>query len=97
MIEEESSSMKYRHFRNFMVNELGISKNDIRAWTEQTVEREVKSMMKTDKMREYLNRQMDHAVSRLLTGSNGGEVKREVIKSLANTMIDQIDISVAKK
>ncbi len=36
-----SSSDKYKEFRNFMVNELGITKEDIKAWTQEAVSREV--------------------------------------------------------
>ena len=48
-------------------------------------------------MRDYMDEEMKSAVTKLMTGSSGGEVKREVIRSLANTMIDQLDISVVKK
>jgi len=40
-MDEMSSSEKYKAFRNFMVNELGITRQDIEAWTKEAVEERV--------------------------------------------------------
>jgi hypothetical protein len=37
----EMSDNKYKLFRNFMVNELGISREDIKEWTMQAVKETV--------------------------------------------------------
>lgn len=36
---------KYKMFRNFMVNELGITREDIRSWTEEAIASEVRKLV----------------------------------------------------
>ena len=40
------SDSKYRMFRNFMVNELGIGRDDIKEWTMQAVKEAVEKEMR---------------------------------------------------
>ena len=39
------ASEKYRAFRQFMVNELGITRDDIEQWTKEAVEAEVRRII----------------------------------------------------
>jgi len=41
------SDNKYKMFRNFMVNELGISRDDIKEWTMQAVKETVEKEMRS--------------------------------------------------
>jgi len=43
--EEKMSDNKYKLFRNYMVNELGISCEDIKEWTMQAVEETVEKIL----------------------------------------------------
>ena len=45
-------SDKYRMFKNFMYNDLGITKEDIKHWTEEAV-KETSLKFVTDKMKDY--------------------------------------------
>ena len=38
-------SEKYKMFRNYMVNELGISKEDIKEWTKEAITTEVEKLI----------------------------------------------------
>lgn len=55
---------RYKIFRNFMVNELKITKDDIVAWTEAAIEQIVNRMVETGKlnMQAALDRVVDRAV-----------------------------------
>lgn len=44
-LESMSQSDKYRAFRNFMVNELGIGREDIRSWVLEAVRLEVSKLV----------------------------------------------------
>jgi hypothetical protein len=54
------SDNKYKIFRNFMVNELGIGREDIKEWTMQavreTVEKELRGLDLNDKVRDVAMR-----------------------------------------
>ena len=45
MSDPASTTDKYKMFRNFMVNELGIGRDDLKAWTMESVDREVQKLM----------------------------------------------------
>lgn len=42
---QADSTDKYKMFRNFMVNELGIGRDDLKAWTQEAVAREVQKVV----------------------------------------------------
>lgn len=45
MTDPASTTDKYKMFRNFMVNELGIGRDDLKAWTMESVDREVSKLI----------------------------------------------------
>ena len=59
---------RYKIFRNFMVNELKITKDDIVAWTEAAIEQIVNRMVETGKLNTQaaLDRAVDKAVIKAL-------------------------------
>ena len=59
---------RYKIFRNFMVNELKITKDDIVAWTEAAIEQIVNRMVEAGKlnMQVSLDRAVDRAVRSVL-------------------------------
>lgn len=81
---------RYKIFRNFMVNELKITKEDIVAWTEAAIEQIVNRMVETGKlnMQAALDRAVDRAVTRALRLNEG---------YYANALGDRILEQAAKK
>jgi hypothetical protein len=43
--DEKEDKRKYKLFRNFMCNELGVTRQDIEAWTKQSVANEVEKKL----------------------------------------------------
>ncbi len=41
----EETQDKYKMFRNFMVNELGVGRDDVRQWTQEAIHREVQKIL----------------------------------------------------
>ncbi len=42
---QTDSTNKYKMFRNFMVNELGIGRDDLKAWTQEAIKGEVEKLV----------------------------------------------------
>jgi hydrogenase maturation factor HypE len=53
---------KYKMFRNFMVNELGISREDIMLWTKEAVADEVKKIIGQFDMRQKIDREISSGI-----------------------------------
>jgi hypothetical protein len=49
------SDNKYVLFRNFMVNELGIGRDEIREWTKEAVKEAVEKIMRGRNWEDYIN------------------------------------------
>lgn len=82
-IGKMSESDKYKAFRNFMTNELGITSADIERWTKESVERTVEKKFGQINVEEL----QDSVVNRIaalhqVDFSNSREIKQRVISEL---------------
>jgi hypothetical protein len=87
---------KYRQFRNFMTNELGITREDIRAWTTQSVATEISKLVGQlnidDMVSDAVKKAVDSALDSNTTFYRGDRAKlREAIaKEIAKGVSIQI-------
>jgi len=80
-------SEKYKQFRNFMCNELGVTRQDIEAWTKESVANEVHKIigqinvpkMCADKIAETVR-------SSLGTSYNSTALSRDIAAELAKSL-----------
>ena len=80
------SENKYKMFRNYMVNELGISKQDIEAWTKEAVSAEVKKLTGQIDIDSLIETQIKRVVREALTGSHFGSGSTELAKAIAKEL-----------
>ena len=71
----DKNNDKYKMFRNFMVNELGITRQDIEAWTKQAVANEISKIIgqinvSEDRMIELASKEIQRTVKDALGHNN---------------------------
>lgn len=84
----DNDNNKYKMFRNYMVNELGITRQDIESWTKQSVANEVQKLLGGINISELIATQSKQHISNALSNqySNNTELVREVAKHLATKL-----------
>jgi len=50
---------QYKMFRNYLMNELGITKNDIQRWTEEAIREEAVSKVSIENLSRLLDQRLD--------------------------------------
>ncbi len=88
---------KYKQFRNFMTNELGITRNDIEAWTKEAVATEVLKKFGQMNIEEMLTRAINKEITSKLgwNYSSVPTVVKDAVKAAVNEIIgDRIDIKL---
>ena len=80
------SDNKYKIFRNFMVNELGISRDDIKEWTIQAVSETVDKILRQYNIKKFVHDAADSAIryNKTLYGFDKEAVSKaiyEIVKS----------------
>lgn len=87
---------KYKQFRNFMCNELGITRQDIEAWTKQAVANEVEKKLGQINVQaiasDAIQKAAREAVGTRDFHSSGGNNLRE---ALARELAKKISVSCA--
>lgn len=89
---------KYKMFRNFMCNELGISRHDIEAWTKEAVHTEVHKLVSGQKLQQLAEEAVRSAVRQVITGNSwsgpSAEMKKLIEKTLMHELVGKISIKV---
>jgi len=86
---------KYKIFRNFMVNELGISREDIKEWTMQAVRETVEKELRGFDIKEVARLTAKSMVSNSYTSQRALE---EAFKEVVTTaMKEQFHLSIKVK
>lgn len=78
---------KYTAFRNFMVNELGITRVDIEAWTKETVAREVAKLVGQLNIAGMVSREVDSQVKSGIFKSSYSRELSEDVRTLVRQAI----------
>lgn len=85
---------KYKMFRNYMVNELQITKEDIEAWTKEAVLLEVKNVINHYKENSVDNIFRSEA-KKMLTGMRYNE--NEFIHEFARQLASKVKMEIPKE
>ena len=89
------SDNKYKVFRNFMVNELGITREDIKEWTMQAVQETVEKILRGVKVEDLVYESVRRIVTRDI---NEFSFARDVMEKVAYGLIkDKLKISIELK
>jgi hypothetical protein len=85
------SDNKYKLFRNFMVNELGIGRDEIREWTKEAVKEAVEKTMRERRWEDYIN----DVVKSLFR--NDYENRQAVEMAVSNYLYESFRINIEKR
>ena len=93
---------KYRAFRNFMANELGVGKEDIRVWVRETIQEEVAKLLGQLNVESLIASSITKEVSRLLNqtllqSTAQEEVRRAIRDQLIFTVEHRQKVKEAKE
>ncbi|MDR1046626.1 MAG: hypothetical protein LBL64_02530 [Treponema sp.] len=86
------SDNKYKIFRNFMANELGISREDIREWTMQAVKETVEKELRGIDVRKLAYDILQNSVK--ASYGYGGLQKEAVSEAIHKTIKEKLEISI---
>lgn len=87
---------KYVMFRNFMMNELGITKADIREWIDEAVKEQAKVMVAETFMRKNPEQMIRDAIYE--HPSYAGKVfNRDVINNCASILAEKLELKIKEK
>jgi len=89
------SENKYKIFRNFMVNELGITREDIKDWTMQSVKETVEKELRGVDIKKVVYDNVRSAVNK---DYQYGSKQRDVISAALREVIEKrVDFSIRFK
>ena len=80
---------KWLMFKNYMHNELGITKEDIRQWIEDAVEKQAEKMVK----KEFSNFDVHRIVERIITDDRylgSKHLKQDISQELTKQILNKI-------
>lgn len=83
---------KWLMFRNYMANELGITKEDIREWIQDITHEEVKNVVANAYGRVDIESEIRHAIQENDYWGNGKTFGDGVKREVANILADRIDV-----
>jgi len=89
------SDNKYKLFRNYMVNELGIGKDDIQEWTKQAVTETVEKVLHRIDIKDFALEQTNRILN---SDYKYASERKQIIKdAISEILSKQLDISIALK
>ena len=83
---------KYKMFRNFMFNELGITKEDIRSWIQEAIEEEAHRLI----MKTYNNFDIRSVLFNQLT-DRYSPLRQDIISNCSKELLKTITLTIDKK
>lgn len=87
------SKEKYRQFMNYLHNELGISKEDIKEWTKEAVTEVAQNYVDN----QFSKRDLDSRLERIILRSSGFLKGVELRDAAARMLADRIEFSIREK
>lgn len=87
------SSEKYNLFRNYMTNELGITRADIEAWTKESVAVEVNKKLGQINVDAIVRNTVDETARRAM-GMNGYSAGAELRAEVARALAAKLDLTI---
>ena len=84
---------KWLMFKNYMHNELGITKEDIREWIQEAVQQQAEKMVRN----EFSNFDIQKVVKKMVTEDTfyGSEsLKKEIRTELGNQLLEKLELTI---
>lgn len=88
-----SKNDKWSLFKNYLHNELGITKEDIREWLEEAVQEEARKLI-ADSFKSYDIRDRIDAAIKEFYGWGEKPLKTEIARELANRILEKVEIKI---
>ena len=82
---------KWSMFKNYMHNELGITKDDIREWIDDAVREEARLLVEQAFKKFDMDSRIENAIC-TYHGWNGKQIKQEIAKAAAEKIIEKYDV-----
>jgi len=86
---------KWVMFKNYMHNELGITKEDVRQWIDESVQQQAEKMVSN----EFSRFSVENTIKRLIKDDRyfGSEnLKKEVMQEVGRQIADKMELSLKK-
>lgn len=87
-MEKNLEHDKYKMFRNFMCNELGISKDDIKQWTMNSVAETARGLVGQINIEEIVRQEARKTIK-----VQYGGVSQDVVRAVADVLAKQIALT----
>ena len=89
-------SEKYRLFRNYMTNDLGVTRQDIEAWTKQAVSTEVSKLVEQINVEGLAQDAIDKWGRNAIEGITGSYGRNSSLrKAIVEKLAEDLDITVS--
>ena len=86
---------KYKEFRNYMVNELGITRQDIEAWTKQSVAFEIEKILGQIDFEGIVTNTIKEKVKQEVEGTNSwNRDARKLREAIAKEVVDKFHLEI---
>lgn len=90
---ETESKNKYKQFRNYMCNELGITRQDIEAWTKQAAANEIERKIQNLNIDKMVRESIDKVVHVTVNGGHYGNAQ-QLREAIAKEVAQQLVLSI---
>jgi ribosomal protein S17E len=82
---------KWSMFKNYMHNELGITKDDIREWIDEAVREEARMLVEQASKKFDMDARIEKAICEH-RGWTGVQIKQEIAKAAAEKIVEKYDV-----
>lgn len=86
---------KYKEFRNYMTNELGITRDDIEAWSKEAVAIQIAKIVPRLCIEREINAAISREIERCLRKEPYGGPSRIVSEAVGSAIASRIRVSLA--
>jgi len=93
MIESKTTD-KYKMFKNYMHNELGISRDDINQWVRDTIKETINNFFSKWNMKEYVLKIAERQIKEGFARGRESDYVKSVRMEVANIIAAKIEMSI---
>lgn len=93
----DDSKNKYKLFRNYMTNELGITKEDIQQWTMDAIQKEVAKQLKGRDLGDLANDAIRKEAHKAVWGTGFANQGKDLRECVAKELASQLQIGFKQK
>jgi serine protease inhibitor len=88
---------KWNMFKNYMHNELGITKEDIRNWIQETIQKEIKLLVNNSYDNFNLNTLIKNEIYSHDMWSDKKYLKKDIKEYIAKELIKNVELTIKEK